>query len=159
MVFLRDCLIGLMRSGENFVDSGLRTRRFLSVGGRPGRSSAVSLGRKLELGLGVGSCRGNGWRPGRHAEHLRAGLAGSDPSDLELLLIERICCCWLAVQHADVVEFECGGATLPEGEYVQRRHDRAHRRFLSACKALAQVRKLLGPNIQVNVAEQQVNIA
>ena len=27
-----------------------------------------------------------------------------------------------------------------------------------ACKALAQIRKLLGPNIQINVAEQQVNV-
>jgi hypothetical protein len=27
-----------------------------------------------------------------------------------------------------------------------------------ACKALAQIRKLLGPNIQINVAEQQVKV-
>jgi len=26
------------------------------------------------------------------------------------------------------------------------------------CKALAQIRKLLGPNIQINVAEKQVNV-
>ena len=30
---------------------------------------------------------------------------------------------------------------------------------LSACKTLAQVRKLLGVNVQINIAEQQVNVA
>ena len=35
---------------------------------------------------------------------------------------------------------------------------RGLRRFLQACKALAQVRKLLGPNIQINVAEKQLNV-
>ena len=43
-------------------------------------------------------------------------------------------------------------------ECLQRRQDRTQRRFTNACKALAQIRKLLGPNIQINVAEQQVNV-
>ena len=38
------------------------------------------------------------------------------------------------------------------------RQDRTQRRLTNACKALAQIRKLLGPNIQINVAEQQVNV-
>ncbi|GAF81060.1 unnamed protein product [marine sediment metagenome] len=38
--------------------------------------------------------------------------------------------------------------------------DRAHRRYLQAVKALAQVRKLLGASVtQVNIAENQVNVA
>jgi len=71
-----DFLIGLMGSGENFVDSnGFRgaNKAISERRRRPGRSSAVSLGRKLELGLGVGSCRGNGWRPGRHADTFEKG--------------------------------------------------------------------------------------
>jgi hypothetical protein len=35
--------------------------------------------------------------------------------------------------------------------------DRAHRRFLSAVKTLAAVRRLARPAVQINVARQQVN--
>jgi hypothetical protein len=41
-------------------------------------------------------------------------------------------------------------------EHLEERRDRAHRRFLSAIKALAQVRRLLVPMVQMNVAENQV---
>lgn len=41
----------------------------------------------------------------------------------------------------------------------QRRMDAAHRRYLSALNALATVRKLAVPAIQVNIADRQVNVA
>jgi hypothetical protein len=37
--------------------------------------------------------------------------------------------------------------------------DRAHRRYLSAIKTLATVRKLALPVLQVNIAKKQVNVA
>ena len=37
--------------------------------------------------------------------------------------------------------------------------DRAHRRYLSAIRTLAQVRRLLTPAVQINVGENQVNVA
>lgn len=40
----------------------------------------------------------------------------------------------------------------------QRRQDHVQRRFLKAVKTLAEVRRLLGPNIQVNIAEKQINV-
>jgi hypothetical protein len=40
---------------------------------------------------------------------------------------------------------------LPQAEYYQRSRDRAHRRFLSALKALALVRRLAVPVLQVNM--------
>ena len=43
--------------------------------------------------------------------------------------------------------------------FYQKWQERSQRRFLSAVKALAQVRKLLGVNVQINFAEQQVNVA
>ena len=43
--------------------------------------------------------------------------------------------------------------------FYQKWQERSQRRFLSAVKALAQVRKLLGVNVQINIAEQQVNVA
>ena len=41
-------------------------------------------------------------------------------------------------------------------EHLEERRDRAHRRYLSAIKALVQVRRLLVPMVQVKMAEQQV---
>ncbi len=49
--------------------------------------------------------------------------------------------------------------TLAQGDYHQRRIDRAHRRYLASIKALAQVRRLLTPAVQVNIAERQINVA
>ena len=49
---------------------------------------------------------------------------------------------------------------MSQSEYHQRRLDRLHRRYLSSIRTLAQVRKLLNPAVtQINVAEQQVNLA
>ena len=49
--------------------------------------------------------------------------------------------------------------SFKDAEYREGRRDRAHKRFLSACKALATVRKLARPTIQVDLANQQVNMA
>jgi hypothetical protein len=48
--------------------------------------------------------------------------------------------------------------SLDQGDYYQRHQDRAHKRYLSAVRALAQVRRLLTPAVQVNIGGQQVNI-
>jgi hypothetical protein len=96
----------------------------------------------------------------RKMELLRAELAGSSPTPLERLLVERVVACWLQVQDADV-RYAQGqkGCTFEQGEYQQRRQDRAHKRYLSALKALALVRKLALPVLQVNIARKQVNVA
>ena len=90
---------------------------------------------------------------------MRGELAGPDSSPLEQMLVERIISCWLQVNEAESrFQVREGSGTMAKGEYWQRRHDRAHRRFLQSIEALAQVRKLLGPFIQVNVAEKQINL-
>jgi hypothetical protein len=48
--------------------------------------------------------------------------------------------------------------TFQEGTYAQERQGRAQRRYLAAIKALAQVRKLHLPPIQVNIAKEQTNV-
>ena len=58
--------------------------------------------------------------------------------------------CWLQVHHADLVAAQAREATMPQCEYLQRRQDRAHRRYLSALKALSTFRRLALP-IQVDV--------
>ena len=96
----------------------------------------------------------------REQQDLREDLAGPNASSLEYLLVDRILACWLQVYHVDAQYAQSlGEITFEEAEYLQRRTDRAHRRFLSAVKALAQVRRLLGTSVQLNVGVNQVNIA
>lgn len=96
----------------------------------------------------------------RKLESMRAELAGPSPTPVERLLVERIVACWLQVQDADVRyaqnQKDC---TFAQGEYHQRRQDRAHKRYLSAIKTLAVVRKLAVPVLQLNIARKQVNVA
>jgi hypothetical protein len=46
-----------------------------------------------------------------------------------------------------------------EVEFYHRRQDRAARQYLKAMRSLAEVRRLLVPSLQVNIADRQVNIA
>ena len=79
----------------------------------------------------------------KQLELMRAKLAGPNPPPIERILVDRVVACWLHVQHADHVAAQAGEVTLSVGDYLQRRQDRAHRRFLSAVKTLATVRRLL----------------
>jgi hypothetical protein len=95
----------------------------------------------------------------RKLELLRAELAGPNPTPVERLLVERVVACWLQVQDADIRYAQGKDLGLKWGAYSQDRMDRAHRRYLSALKALALVRKLAVPVLQVNIAKKQVNVA
>lgn len=96
----------------------------------------------------------------RKLELLRAELLGENPTPLERLLVERVAACWLQVQDAEL-RYAQGQEemTMKQGEFRQRRMDAANRRFLAAVKALALVRKLALPVLQVNIAKRQVNVA
>lgn len=93
---------------------------------------------------------------------MREELAGSEPTPLERLLVERVVACWFQVQYADAIYAQNvtnGRMTFEQGDYYQRRQDRAHGRYLSAIRTLAQVRRLLTPPMQVNIGARQVNVA
>jgi hypothetical protein len=98
------------------------------------------------------------------AETRRKTLAGPNPSPLETLLIERIVACGLQVaQYERLIEINSSkGVGLDQAAWMHKKADMANRRYLSAIKALAQVRRLQVPmNVQVNVATaggQQVNV-
>jgi len=95
----------------------------------------------------------------RKLEIMRAELAGKSPTPVERLLVERVVACWLQVQDADARYAQAQGtATMAQGDYQQRRMDRAHRRYMSALRTLALVRKLAVPVLQVNIADKQVNV-
>ena len=96
----------------------------------------------------------------RNAEALRGELAGPTPSLLEQLLIDRIVCGWIQVNGAQAwcaaEEYKAVGGSAEKA--LENRLTQAQRRYLAAIKALVQVRKLLGPHIQVNIADKQINI-
>ena len=92
---------------------------------------------------------------------LRKELSGPEPTPLEELLVRRIAVCWLQLHYLEILWAQ---NLEPSGfgrwaDYCQRWIDRAQRRYLAAIKALTQVRRLLYPMVQVNLAEKQVNIA
>lgn len=77
---------------------------------------------------------------------MRIEVAGENPSPLERLLTERVVATWLQVQLFDALyAFGMKGEPLSQGDYRQKRLDRAHRRHLSAVRTLAQVRKVGRP--------------
>lgn len=90
---------------------------------------------------------------------LKREIAGHNPSVLETLLAERIAACWLQVQYADAVYAQnLRDLSLAQSEHSQRRQDRAHHRYLSAIKCLAQIRKLGVHVLQVNIGQKQINV-
>ena len=96
----------------------------------------------------------------REIEGLRSQLLGPQPTPLEKLLVDRICICWLAVQHSELhsaKRFNDRAVVLTQSE--EYRLDKVHHRFLSAIRELARVRKLLQPttNVQVNIGAHQTN--
>ncbi|MAF08828.1 hypothetical protein CMK11_00100 [Candidatus Poribacteria bacterium] len=89
---------------------------------------------------------------------MRKELTGDGCTPIERLLIERILTCWT---HVHIAELKWSanlreGMTFQAGDCYQRVLDRAHRRYVYALRALAQVRKLLGPSVgMLNVVQNQ----
>jgi hypothetical protein len=77
---------------------------------------------------------------------VRVELEGPDPSPVERLLAERAAVCWLGAYEADLA-CQRFGVVAPPGlvTYFERRRDRAQRRFVSAVRAVAVLRKLAVP--------------
>jgi hypothetical protein len=99
----------------------------------------------------------------RKLRELWRELAGDRARPLERLLLDRVVACWLAVHHAELLNLHGleGQQSFKMAEYRQGCVGRAQKRYLAAIRALAQYRRLLGPAaaVQVNVAEQQINVA
>jgi hypothetical protein len=93
--------------------------------------------------------------------NLRRELAGEGTGTaLERILIRRIALDFIATMQAERARAPAPGETrsLDVSRFYDTQADRAHHRFLAAVEALARVRKLITP-IQINIAEQQVNVA
>jgi hypothetical protein len=96
---------------------------------------------------------------------LRAEVAGPEPSPLEVLLTERICSLWLLIEVLEFLVSPQLSADLPPErrspvaylQHVFKWQESANRRFLSAIRELARVRKLQNntPAVQFNT---QINL-
>jgi len=102
------------------------------------------------------------WKRAHINEQLRRrrkALRADGESPLEELLISRILSAWLMTMEADqaYTAFVQRGGTFKEGEYYQKRVDRAQLQLLRAIQSLATVRRLLTP-MQVNIGQNQINL-
>jgi hypothetical protein len=92
-------------------------------------------------------------------DRIRSELEGPNPTPIERLLAERASLCWALVNwHENSIE-GVERMSIAQAHFNQRRIDRAHARFLSAVRTLAQVRKLALPTLHLNIAKNQVNVA
>jgi hypothetical protein len=81
----------------------------------------------------------------RRVSQMRTELASPESTPLERLLVANLCTCWLASCEAEVTARD-GIDRLPgRADFLDRRRNRAHRRYQYAVKNLALVRKLLTP--------------
>jgi hypothetical protein len=92
------------------------------------------------------------------ARRLREELLGTAATPVERLLVEQIVISWLQLHDTDLRTTRVS-AHIRKGNHMYRRADLVHRRFLAALRALALVRRLAGPSLQVNIAERQVNVS
>ncbi len=94
----------------------------------------------------------------RQLDLMRDEIAGPNPSALERQLAERVALCFFQVVTLESI-WSRNIDNVRMWQAVNRQLDGAHRRHLSAIKALAEVRRLKLPSVQVNIGEKQVNIA
>jgi hypothetical protein len=95
----------------------------------------------------------------RRLAQKRTELDGPTPSPIEQVLVDRVVTCGL---HVSVLEERFTKAIKEEDVTLQKHLDRlltsAHRRHLLAVNMLARVRRLVIPVVQLNMANQQVNL-
>ena len=84
----------------------------------------------------------------RFASDLRTRLAGPNPSALDTLLAERVVLAWMNVHWAELqYAGQTGEQTYQAAEFQMKRVDLANRLLLSACRALAKVKKSKLPDV------------
>jgi len=97
----------------------------------------------------------------RRLAALRTDLGRPGSSPLEQLLIDPFVLCWLSLTVAEAMYHRAleRGLQHTDEAWHQRRVERSERRYLAAIKALAVVRRLGVPAVQVNIGEKQINVA
>ena len=88
----------------------------------------------------------------RKAEQMKAELAGTSPSKLEKLAVERIVACWLEMEYLATTYPVAKGGTLGQARFALKQKESSERRFNAAMKSLTTLRALL-PNGDTQVVE------
>jgi hypothetical protein len=96
---------------------------------------------------------------GQTLDKVRSELEGPNPAPIERILAERASLCWFMTYWYETSFQLTENMSLAQADHYQRKINRAHGRFLSAVRVLAQVRKLAVPALQLNIAKNQVNVA
>ena len=86
-------------------------------------------------------------------DQIQSELEGPNPTPIERLLAERAALCWYTVHSYEMAYANASGWNISQADLQHRKIDKAHARFLSAIRTLAQVRKLAFPTLQVNIAK------
>jgi hypothetical protein len=151
----------LLRRAESGDESAMPALRKVFEGSAGIVDAVGNMATQLERTL-IGNAAGKSLAfkeaTGYKMTQLRTELAGANPTPLEHLLAERIALCWLSLHEAEVRFAQSKDLTFKQAEYWQKRIDSAHKRYMSAIKTLATVRKLAVPALQVNIAKRQVNV-
>lgn len=97
---------------------------------------------------------------------LRAQLGYDSATAIERLLIEQVVICWIRLQCQELIYTAVTRSgepvTLTKAEHEARMLTSVQHRYLRAVETLARVRRLLhlpGPQLNISVAGQQLNIA
>ncbi len=87
---------------------------------------------------------------------LRSSLLGASPTPLERLLVDRIVILHAALYFEDHRLALNSSSNHDAALMLHKRVQQLEKRYLGAIRALAEIRRLQLPTMQINVAQQQV---
>jgi hypothetical protein len=94
-------------------------------------------------------------------DHIRTELMGGNtqPTGIERLIIEDVVATWLHLQRVLMMYAEQENPTFRSDDFYQKQITAAQKRYHASLRALIDARRRPLPNIQINVADNQVNVA
>lgn len=120
-----------------------------------------NLAKQVELTV-IGNLAGtdSAYREGvtQKLAQMRTELTGPNPTPLEVGLVERVVLNWLNLHDAELRLAQLGPQENKRADFWERRVNGAHRRYIASLKALATIRKLALPALQLNIARKQINV-
>jgi hypothetical protein len=78
----------------------------------------------------------------RELDRVRGELLGPSPTPIEKLLVDQIVACWLQLKHAEITAGSACKSNLMRERFHDQRLQKSQRRYLTAMKTLAQIRRL-----------------
>jgi hypothetical protein len=91
-------------------------------------------------------------------EEIKAGLGYESASAAERLLIDQIALAWLRVGEAEAMYSQTMSQShnFDQAEYAEKRLTSCTKRYTHLLEALTRVRRLMIPNVQINIADNRL---